>query len=165
MSTAGSEAFEKLVGTLDYPMFVVTTGDPDAPSGCLVGFASQTSINPPRFLVGISKRNHTFRVAMAADHLAVHLIDRENRALAELFGGKTGDDFDKFAHCAWHTGPQRMPILDDAAAWFVGRVLDRVEMGDHVGHFLEPVDGKAPSTDRPWITFSDVRDLEPGKHA
>ncbi|WP_395309110.1 flavin reductase family protein [Mycobacterium sp. AMU20-3851] len=165
MSAPGTEAFENLVATLDYPMFVVTAGSAEQPAGCLVGFASQTSINPPRFLVGMSKRNHTFQIAMEATHLAVHLIDRENLDLAELFGSKTGDTYDKFADCAWHAGPHGLPILDDAAAWFVGRVLDRVELGDHVGHFLEPVDGKAPERDRPWVSFNDVRDIEPGKQA
>ena len=60
MADPGTEAFEELVALLNYPMFVVTTQANDTPAGCLVGFASQTSIHPPRFLVGISERNHTF---------------------------------------------------------------------------------------------------------
>jgi flavin reductase (DIM6/NTAB) family NADH-FMN oxidoreductase RutF len=50
----GPGAFERLVATLDYPMFVVCTradGTDAPPAGCLVGFASQTSIHPPLFLV------------------------------------------------------------------------------------------------------------------
>ncbi len=69
-----TEAFEKLVSLLDYPMFVVTTRAGDESAGCLVGFASQVSIRPPRFLVGLSKRNHTYRVAQRTDYLAVHLV-------------------------------------------------------------------------------------------
>ena len=63
------EAFEKLVSLLDYPMFVVTTSADGRSAGCLVGFASQVSIGPPRFLVGLSKRNHTYRVAQHAGFL------------------------------------------------------------------------------------------------
>jgi choline dehydrogenase-like flavoprotein len=62
-----TEAFEKLVWMLDCPMFVVTTRPCDASGGCLVGFANQVSIRPPRFLVGLSKRNHTYRVANDAN--------------------------------------------------------------------------------------------------
>jgi flavin reductase (DIM6/NTAB) family NADH-FMN oxidoreductase RutF len=51
-----TEAFEKLVWMLDYPMFIVTTRSGDASGGCLVGFANQVSIRPPQFLVGLSKR-------------------------------------------------------------------------------------------------------------
>ena len=59
----GRDAFEQVVGLLDYPMFVVTTRAGADRAGCLVGFTSQVSINPSRFLVGLSKRNHTYRVA------------------------------------------------------------------------------------------------------
>ena len=78
MTDSGSDAFEKLVALLNYPMFVITTEAGGVTAGCLVGFASQTSIHPPRFLVGLSKRNHTFRVAADATHLAVHVFDREH---------------------------------------------------------------------------------------
>ena len=160
-----TEAFEKLVSLLDYPMFVVTTRVDDEWAGCLVGFTSQVSIRPPRFLVGLSKRNHTFRVAEGATHLAVHLIERRDSELARLFGGETGDEVDKFARCAWHSGPHGLPILDDAAGWFIGAVLSRYDVGDHVGLLLEPGAGSAPGKFEQLVTFSDVRDLDPGHHA
>ena len=160
-----TEAFDKLVSLLDYPMFVVTTGSGDEPAGCLVGFASQVSIHPPRFLVGLSKRNHTYRVAKGAGHLAVHLIERRDCELARLFGSETGDRTDKFARCAWHSGPHGLPILDDAAGWFAGAVRSRYDVGDHVGLLLEPIAGSAPDKFEQLVTFSDVRDLDPGHEA
>jgi flavin reductase (DIM6/NTAB) family NADH-FMN oxidoreductase RutF len=160
-----ADAFEDLVTLLDYPMYVVTAASGDQVSGCLVGFASQTSIKPPRFLVGLSKNNRTFRVARHATHLGVHLVASEHLALAELFGGRTGDDTDKFAQCDWFKGPYDVPILADAAGWFVGSVCDRFILGDHVGHLLEPVAGQPPGDLERWVTFADVRDLEPGHKA
>lgn len=162
---SGASPFEDIVSLLDYPMFIVTTHADDERSGCLVGFASQTSISPPRFLVGLSRRNRTFRIAQSATHLAVHLVSREHLELAKLFGGETGDRTDKFGRCAWHTGPEDMPILDDAAAWFVGEVVRRFDVGDHVGHLLEPVAGAPPHDLNEWVTFADVRDIEPGHEA
>jgi flavin reductase (DIM6/NTAB) family NADH-FMN oxidoreductase RutF len=161
----GVEAFEQLVARLNYPMFVVTTAAGDVTAGCLVGFASQTSIHPPRFLVGLSRRNHTFRVAADATHLAVHVFEREHLDVVELFGGQTGDAVNKFDRCSWHRGPERLPILDDAAAWFAGKILDRFSLGDHVGHLLEPVAGRPPHDLEQWVTFGDVRDLRPGHEA
>lgn len=165
MAKSGTEAFEKLVALLNYPMYVVTTRADDVAAGCLVGFATQTSIHPPRFLVGLSTRNHTFRVASAASHLAVHVFDREHLDVAELFGSQTGDTVDKFDRCSWHPGPAQLPILDDAAAWFVGKILDRFSLGDHVGHLLEPVDGRPPQELEQWVSFGDVSDLQPGHEA
>jgi flavin reductase (DIM6/NTAB) family NADH-FMN oxidoreductase RutF len=160
-----TEAFEKLVALLDYPMFVVTTRTGSEQAGCLVGFASQVSIHPPRFLAGLSKLNHTYRVANGASHLAVHLIERRHCELARLFGSETGDRTDKFARCRWHSGPHGLPILADAAGWFAGAVLDRFDLGDHVGILLEPVAGSAPDKFGQLVTYSDVRDLEPGHQA
>jgi flavin reductase (DIM6/NTAB) family NADH-FMN oxidoreductase RutF len=37
-------AFETIVATLDYPMFIVTTAAEGRRAGCLVGFGTQTSI-------------------------------------------------------------------------------------------------------------------------
>ena len=165
---SGTGAFERLVATLDYPMFIVCTrhdGGTGPPAGCLVGFASQTSIHPPRFLVGLSRRNHTYRIASDATHLAVHVIARRDRGVAELFGGQTSDRIDKFDRCEWRTGPAGMPILAAASAWFVGRIVDRFDVGDHVGHLLEPTNGHSPDGFDDWLSFSDVHDLDPGHEA
>ncbi|CAM3142511.1 flavin reductase [Mycobacterium tuberculosis variant microti OV254] len=165
MSEPGVNAFEKLVALLNYPMFVVTTQANGITAGCLVGFACQASIHPPRFLVGLSTQNHTYRVAAEATHLAVHVFDIEHIDVAELFGSYTGDQTDKFARCRWHVGPAQLPILDDAAAWFVGKILHRFALGDHVGHLLQPLDGDPPAELEQWVSFSDVRMLEPGHEA
>lgn len=165
MAESGIGAFEKLVALLNYPMFVVTAEAGGVPAGCLVGFASQTSIHPPRFLVGLSKQNHTFRVAADATYLAVHVFDRKHLEVVELFGGQTGDTFNKFERCGWHRGPAESPILDDAAAWFVGKIVDRFSLGDHVGHLLEPVAGHPPRELEHWVSFGDVHDLQPGHEA
>jgi flavin reductase (DIM6/NTAB) family NADH-FMN oxidoreductase RutF len=159
------EAFEKLVSLLDYPMYVVTTNADGRSAGCLVGFTSQVSIGPPRFLVGLSKRNHTYRVAQHAEHLAVHLVPRRHTELARLFGSETGDTTDKFTQCRWAPGPHGLPILEDAAGWFAGAVLGRFDLGDHVGFLLEPVAGDAPDKFDQLVTFADVSDLDPGHEA
>jgi flavin reductase (DIM6/NTAB) family NADH-FMN oxidoreductase RutF len=161
----GDEPFDRLVGMLDYTMFVVTTQADGEMSGCLVGFATQTSMHPPRFLAGISRANHTCRVAARAEYLAVHVVERRHIALARLFGGRTGDQVSKFDHCSWRTGPQAMPILDDAVAWFVGKTLTRVDLGDHIGYLLEPGAGAVAVPSGDLVSFSDVADLTPGHQA
>jgi flavin reductase (DIM6/NTAB) family NADH-FMN oxidoreductase RutF len=161
----GDEFFDRFVGMLDYTMFVVTTQADGHPSGCLVGFATQTSMRPARFLAGMSRNNHTCGVAARSDYLAVHVLARRHIGLAQLFGGETGDQVNKFERCSWHTGPQDMPILDDAVAWFVGKTLERIDLGDHIGYLLEPVTGHAAESCDDLVSFADVADLEPGHEA
>ncbi|MEU7278374.1 flavin reductase family protein [Streptomyces sp. NPDC045431] len=149
-------------------MYVVTAAAHGERAGCLVGFASQCSIHPVRFMVWLSTANRTYRVARHATHLGVHLLDREQLDQARLFGSRTGDDdVDKFARVAWEARQGDTPVLRDAPAWFVGRVRERLDGGDHVGFLLDPVE-ESPSVpgDRPRpLMFGDARGLEPGHPA
>jgi flavin reductase (DIM6/NTAB) family NADH-FMN oxidoreductase RutF len=154
--------WDKVVDLLDYPMFVVTTYGDGERSGCLVGFATQGSIHPPRFIVGISDKNHTYRVAQSATRLAVHVLDQKDRDLASLFGEQTGDEVDKFAACRWHDGPDCVPVLDDAAAWFSGPILSRDRVGDHIAHLIEIDAAEMRGAEGGLLKFSAVRDFEPG---
>jgi flavin reductase (DIM6/NTAB) family NADH-FMN oxidoreductase RutF len=152
--------FERLVATLDYPLYVVTTAVQDEPAGCLIGFATQCSIHPPRFLACLSKKNHTLLLAHRADFLAVHVIEEQDKRIADLFGGETGDEVDKFARIRWHMA-NGVPILDECRRWFVGSVSDRIDFGDHVGFLLEPIDTEQSSTSEQ-LTFQRARDIDPG---
>jgi flavin reductase (DIM6/NTAB) family NADH-FMN oxidoreductase RutF len=155
----------EFIAGLDYPMFVVTAADVDTGerSGCLVGFATQCSIAPLRFLVCLSRTNHTHRVAGRSRMLAVHALGTGQRDLAVLFGEQTGDEVDKFTRCAWTPGPQGTPLLDECPRRLVGRVLDRFDLGDHTGHLLEPVQETGVAA--PTLMFSAVRDLQAGHPA
>ena len=167
MSDPATDAFEALVA-VDRPVYVVTTRAGDERSGCLVGFATQVSIEPPRLLACISRANHTHGVVARTEHVAVQLIPREHSDLAELFGGQTGDEVDKFARCAWSEGPHGLPILDGAGVWLAGRILERFALGDHTGLLLEPVDGEMRLADDSlpaWVSLADVVDVEPGHTA
>lgn len=86
----------------------------------------------------------------------MHAIASAQRSLVRLFGEQTGDDVDKFAHCAWHDGPGGVPILDAAAAWFSGAVAQRVPFGDHTGFVIEPDAGDRRAPNRDLISFADV---------
>jgi flavin reductase (DIM6/NTAB) family NADH-FMN oxidoreductase RutF len=161
----GFEAFEAVVASIDYPMFVVTTVAAGELSGCLVGFATQCSIHPPRFLTCLSVKNHTYRVATRAERLAVHVLHDHDDATAQLFGAKTGDEVDKFALTSWHAGPGGVPVLDAARAWFAGPILEIVDLGDHHGFLLDPVDGDGGDADPGTFSFQEARDIKAGHPA
>lgn len=135
-----NDTFDTFMGSLKSPMFIATMRRDDELAGCLVGFATQTSINPSRFLTCLSVQNHSHRLAQDADFLAVHLVPRRGLALAQLFGGETGDDTDKFSRCEWEEGPKGLPILADCPNWLVGEIRERLDLGDHCGFLLDPLE-------------------------
>jgi flavin reductase (DIM6/NTAB) family NADH-FMN oxidoreductase RutF len=153
-----------LSGTFAAPVYVVTACAGGERAGCVVGFASEVSLHPPRFMACISHANATFPVAMRADRLAVHALTPAQSDLAVLFGAETGDDVDKFARCEWAPAEDGTPILADCPTWFLGAVVDRVDLGDHVGCVLAPErwrDGGRIDQ----LTARDLAGLEPGHPA
>jgi flavin reductase (DIM6/NTAB) family NADH-FMN oxidoreductase RutF len=159
--TSRPAPFPKVVAQLDYPMFIVTTAADGERSGCLVGFATQVSIHPPRFLACVSCKNHTYRVGVRANVMVVHFVPEDEEGLAELFGGETGDEIDKFERCDWSEGPDGVPVIRTLENWFAGRVLERYEFGDHVGFVLDPIEGEA-GQGHETLTFRRAKWIEPG---
>lgn len=160
------DAFDALVAALDAPLVVVTAAAGGERAGCLVGFHSQSSIEPRRAAVWLSKANRTYRVALGASHLAVHALTNADRELAAWFGGETGDEVDKFAAVRWSEGPGGAPLLDACPHRVVlARTALLDEGGDHVLVTGSPVAAASPGPFTP-LRLSDVAgDIAPGHPA
>jgi hypothetical protein len=103
------------------------------------------------------------KLACEADTLVVHLLPSDAQQLAELFGGETGDEVDKFARCAWRPGPGGAPVLEECGNWFAGRILERLPAGDHDAFLLEPF--AAATADEEQFDFHRAKRIEPGHEA
>lgn len=163
--TAADRAFGELMTQLDAPMVVVTTADEHERAGCLVGFHTQSGMEPDSLSVWLSKANHTFRVAVFAELLAVHFLTADDVELAELFGTVSGDDHDKFARCDWTPGPGGVPLLDGCANRVVGRKQALLDTRtDHVCVVLDPVETRYGGPFTP-LRLADVGHLDAGHEA
>jgi len=163
MTGDGEKVLQRLAARTDMPMGIVTASTPDGRrSGCLVGFWTQCSIHPPRVLPCISKSNHTLDVAIASECLAVHWLADDDRRLAELFGGTTGDEIDKFERCSWRPGPGGVPVLDGVKGWVAGPVVGRFDVGDHVAFLVGAEAGAVDDAAAGDLGFQAVKDVEPG---
>jgi flavin reductase (DIM6/NTAB) family NADH-FMN oxidoreductase RutF len=159
------DGFDDLMTRSDSAMLIVTTTDGRERAGCLVGFHSQSGIEPSSLCVWLSKANHTFRVAVFAPTLAVHFPTVDDTDVAETFGTLTGDHDDKFARWPWTPGPDGVPLLDRCPNRVIGRkaaVLDT--RSDHVCFVLDPVESQFPDR-RPPLRLSHVLHLQPGHEA
>ena len=146
-----------MLDELDYPMFIATVpGD-----GCLVGFATQCSIDPLRFLVCLSNKNKTYRLARDATHMALHVVPEDREDLAELFGGETGDEIDKLARVDWSGGPGDVPLIG-GCPYAAGRILDRFDVGDHVAFVLDVETKQGSATP---MRFARADAIDPGHEA
>ena len=146
-----------MLDELDYPMFIATVpGD-----GCLVGFATQCSIDPLRFLVCLSNKNKTYRLAKDATHMALHVVPEDRTDLAELFGGETADDVDKLAQVDSRPGPGGVPVIA-GCPYVAGAVVEWLDVGDHVAFVLDVNVEEGSATP---MRFQWARRIEPGHEA
>ena len=159
--SSDAQAFDAIVADLESPAYVVTTAAGAERDGCLVGFASQCSIDPPRFVVWLSKENRTYRFALSAATLVVHLLRRGDHDLAHLFGSETGDEVDKFEDIEWRPGPDGSPVLA-RCDWFAGSIIERVDTGDHVAFVLAPHAGQCERSGTRQLGMHEIGDIEAG---
>ena len=132
-----------LVQRIDSPIYVVTAADTFGLSGCLVSFATPTSVVPPRLLVCLPVASTTYATARRAQALAVHLLGADQADLTRSFDPSGDGGEAAFKEFLWRPGVTGAPVLESCAAWVEGDVLERVQMGDHVGFMVAPVDGGA----------------------
>ncbi len=160
-----AESFARLVAHLDPAMAVVTTASGGERGGCLIGFHAQCSIEPNRYVVWLSKANHTFRVGVHASNFAVHFLGQDDMELARLFGTTSGDRVDKFRSVDWSAGPGTVPVLEASRNRFAAdRVALLDEGSDHVCVVLAPTEVSTVEGFRP-LRLSQVEHLQPGHDA
>jgi flavin reductase (DIM6/NTAB) family NADH-FMN oxidoreductase RutF len=158
------DAFTRICSTLDFPMAIVTAFDGHERSGCLVGFHTQCSIGPRRWLVCLSKTNHTYPIALRAPSLVVHFLRDDQHELAELFGGETGDAIgagEKFDHCEWRENGDGAPIIS-GCDWISGPVFARHDAGDHTAHIIDIVAFGSEHARARQLGSRAVHDIRPG---
>jgi len=137
MSDRSPDDLSAFFDRVDFPYYVVTVQAADAEmSGCLAGFVTQCSIDPPNFLVCVSKSNHTFPVAERSSGMGLHFLGDDQVGLARIFGEETGDLVDKFALVDWRLGSTGAPLLVDSAVSMEGQILGHFSVGDHEAFLL-----------------------------
>ena len=145
-------------------MFIVTANAGGEPLGCLVGFTTQASIDPPRFIACLSHRNRTYRLGKDARALGVHAVPADaerprrsssaarpptRRTSSRARRGTKGPRASRSSSAA-RTG-------SSAASW---RATDA---GDHDAFLLEPIAGS--STEEDEFTFHRAKRIDPGHEA
>jgi len=153
--------FDEFVRRVDASLVIVTTAEGDQRAGCVVGFHTQCSIEPVRYAVWLSKANLTYRVALFASHVAVHLLTDDDRSVFELFGGTSGDRTDKFALCNWSPGAGGIPLLDAVPTRAVLEITSRWDDGsDHLCVVGTPIDIELGAPARPMrLSASAIADV------
>lgn len=157
MSRNKTEQIEEALQLIDPVLLAVTSQDENSRGGLIATFVSNASIvsDCPRFLVGIAKHHHTWKLIENSGFCALHLFSEEHLDWAWKLGTCSGKQTDKLADfqtTQWTTGS---PILTQAVAAFDCKVESRFEIGDRTIYLLEVVEGQKLSEQTP-VKYSDL---------
>jgi flavin reductase (DIM6/NTAB) family NADH-FMN oxidoreductase RutF len=106
---------------------VVTTLTPGGPLGITANSFSSVSLDPPLVLWSPARKSSRFAAYEAATHFAVHVLARDQQALAEHFA--VSGSFDGVPH---GSGAGGAPLLEGCAARFECRHAAQFDGGDHL---------------------------------
>jgi flavin reductase (DIM6/NTAB) family NADH-FMN oxidoreductase RutF len=134
--------FRNALGRFASGVTVVTTCYQGQKHGMTANAFVSVSLAPPLVLVSLDNRASMHRILPEAGRYGVSVLTEDQETLSNHFAGHTVEGL----HIRF-TERQGMPLLEDAVAYFVVRVVDAHPAGDHtlyiglVEHF-EARDGR-----------------------
>ncbi|MEV0005743.1 flavin reductase family protein [Micromonospora sp. NPDC050980] len=107
------------------------------PAGFTATSFTSVSLDPPLVSVCLGRASSSWPTVAHAEHVAVHLLAFDQQEIAQIFATSGIDRFT--AHPGWTTGPFGVPLIGDALAVLLCRVVRRIEAGDHTIVLGEPL--------------------------
>ncbi|MCS7118304.1 MAG: flavin reductase family protein [Thaumarchaeota archaeon] len=138
-----SQPFRRALRTITYGLYVLTVRSGDEVSASTINFLTQTSLDPPLVVVALKRDSRTQQLADRAGSFALNVLASDQKQVAADFFKPTRVEGDSLN--GHRTKPSRRfnhPVLEEAAAWFECRVVQKVDIGDHVPYLAEAVDGE-----------------------
>jgi flavin reductase (DIM6/NTAB) family NADH-FMN oxidoreductase RutF len=110
-----AKTFWRALGARATGVVVATARGADGPAGFLALSATHVSADPPTMLVSIDKRTAALAAVLHAKHFALNFVARGDRALADMFGGRSETrGASRFAPERWGALTTGAPVLNDA---------------------------------------------------
>ncbi len=119
------------------------------PEGDPVGFTATSlaslAVVPPLATFNMARSAHSWSAIREANHLIVHILGANNRALAERMSSRREH---RFTGDHWRAGPHGVPILTDVTGWMLGRIVKRISLHDSAVVIVQLEDGELGDSDQ-----------------
>jgi flavin reductase (DIM6/NTAB) family NADH-FMN oxidoreductase RutF len=126
---AGGDDLRRLFRRHAAAVAVITTSHQGAPVGLLATSLASVSATPPLISFNVSVASSSWPALQASEHIGLHVLAHDQEDLADRFARKGAD---RFAETDWHSGPFRVPLIEDVAARSIAVIEQRIPAGDHV---------------------------------
>ncbi len=127
-ATIDMKQFWQAIGQRAIGSTVVTARIESGPAGLLGLSATHLCADPPIMMVSVDKRTSALPVILEARHFAINYLSTEQRALADIFGGKSElKGADRFTTAAWAGLATGAPTLSDAVGVIDCELVETIE--------------------------------------
>jgi len=136
-------------------LYIITAASPGKIACSTVTWLNQKSFHPPMVTVSIKKGSFTHAVIEESKHFAIHLLGKDQKAMAEAFFRHCEPQGNTIAGYAFQPGVTGSPIFDACPAYFECKVLDRSDLGDHTTFIAEVIEAGLRREEKP-LALSDT---------
>lgn len=125
------------INNITYGLYVVSSRSKNKSSGLIINSLIQISINPIVCAISINNSSYTKELIEESGLIGVTILTTDiNKKIYDIFGKKTGMDIDKFSYFK-HNLEYDVPVLNDNAGFFCGKVINKVNVVSHTIFFFE----------------------------
>jgi flavin reductase (DIM6/NTAB) family NADH-FMN oxidoreductase RutF len=124
-----AELFREVFGRFPTGVAVVTSATPSGTGGMTANAVCSLSLDPLLVLVCFENGARTLPLVREAGRFGVNLLTSDQEELAGIFASKLPESakLDGIPHRIEHD----VPLIDDALAWAVCRLVEEIAGGDH----------------------------------
>ncbi|MBW1712258.1 MAG: flavin reductase [Deltaproteobacteria bacterium] len=112
-------------------VYIITTRLNDRRGGMTASWVCRAAQSPPVMSAAIHLKSHTGQLIKESQRFVIHLISREEMALARRFGLSSGHKKDKFQGLDLTESGGGLPVLSQALGYMECQVIDQVAVYDH----------------------------------
>jgi flavin reductase (DIM6/NTAB) family NADH-FMN oxidoreductase RutF len=153
--TVHRDTIGPVLGRTPSGLFILTARGPDGTeTGMLASWVQQASFDPPMMTVAVNRKRYLNDWLTSGAAVALNLLGESHKSLLGHFARGFEPGAPAFEGIAVVRTPGGNPALAAALGWLEGRVVGRLETGDHVVYSVElsaAGSGSALETEKPWV--------------
>lgn len=133
-----------VLGQIPSGVFILIAGDGSGrTTGLLASWIQQASFDPPQVTIAVNKSRYLNDWLKAGSPVTLNQVAKGDSVLFRHFGKGFEPDANAFDGIETETGASGLPLLKGAMASLEGRLMSKMDAGDHVIWLAEITSGTA----------------------
>jgi flavin reductase (DIM6/NTAB) family NADH-FMN oxidoreductase RutF len=145
-----AQSRKKALRMISYGLYIITSKSEKDIAGSTVTWVSQSSMQPPMVMVGLSQDSFTSQIVARSGKFALHFLGKTQKDIAQKFFKPAQEQDGLISGFKYKEGITGSPVLLDLPAYIECHVVETVKKGDHhvviaevieavVQHEMEPL--------------------------